>query len=470
MTTDSRRLPLVPGADSLEQLLALRRGSPVTVRQFIADVLQAASRLPDRCHVLNACTDRYAFCVGFAAALLRGQVTVLPPNQTAEMVAQLGRSFPDLYCLADDPSLHIGLPVVALPTRSADPCSVAVMPAIPADRVAAQVLTSGSTGTPRAHVKRWHELVQSTRGAAAVHALALGRATLDGVTFVATVPPQHMYGLESSVLLALCSGAILDSGRPFYPQDIADSLARVAGARALVSTPFHLRALLESGVPLPAIDLIVCATAPLPIDLAVRAEQACGAPLLEIYGCTEAGQIASRRPTRESVWSTMGGLAVAPKTEASIEAGQDPATAFVVSGGHLDAPVDLSDRLEIETPQRFHLGGRGADLVNIAGKRASLAQLAFQLHAIDGIEDGVFHLIEAEAGGVDRLVAVVVAPRLSRSDIVEALRPRIDAVFLPRRVFKVEALPRSATGKLPAANLTELVTQLLKRDFANDAT
>ncbi|CAN5135072.1 xanthomonadin biosynthesis 3-hydroxybenozate--AMP ligase XanA2 [soil metagenome] len=469
MNAADRRLPLVPGAGSLDQVLAWRRGAPVTVRQFIADALQAASRLPDRGHVLNACTDRYSFTVGFAAALLRGQVSVLPPNQTAEMVAQLGRSFPDLYCLADDPSLRIGLPVVALPARAADPCRVDTMPSIPADRVAAEVLTSGSTGTPRAHVKRWRELVHGTLAAAAGHAIALDRTTLEGLTVVATVPPQHMYGLESSVLLSLCAGASIDSGRPFYPQDIADALARQVDGRILVTTPFHLRALLDSGVVLPPIDLILCATAPLPIELAVRAEQQTGAPLIEIYGCTEAGQVASRRPARAAAWTTMGALAVTMKPAAAADAGRDDAAGYVVSGGHLDAPVELSDRLELETPHRFHLGGRGADLVNIAGKRASLAQLAFQLHAIDGIQDGLFHLVEVEPGGVDRLIAIVVAPTLSGAEIVEALRPRIDSVFLPRRVFKVDALPRNATGKLPSAWVAELVARLMHRDFASDA-
>ena len=80
---------------------------------------------------------------------------------------------------------------------------------------------------------------------------------------VATVPAQHSYGFESSVLLALLGDAAFDAGRPFYPADIAAALARVPRPRALVTTPFHLKALLLAGTELPPVDLVLSATAPL---------------------------------------------------------------------------------------------------------------------------------------------------------------------------------------------------------------
>ena len=41
---------------------------------------------------------------------------------------------------------------------------------------------------------------------------------------VATVPAQHMYGFESTVLVAMLAGAAFDTERPFYPADIAAAL------------------------------------------------------------------------------------------------------------------------------------------------------------------------------------------------------------------------------------------------------
>ncbi len=62
--------------------------------------------------------------------------------------------------------------------------------------------------------------------------------------------------------------------------------------------PSICRPCLASGIDLPAIDLLLSATAPLSLTtLAADAEARTGAPLLEIYGSTESGQLASRRTT-----------------------------------------------------------------------------------------------------------------------------------------------------------------------------
>ncbi len=66
-----------------------------------------------------------------------------------------------------------------------------------------------------------------------------------------------------------------------------------------------------------------------------------------------------------------------------------------------------------------------------------------------GVEDGVVLQLEADRpGGVGRIAALAVAPRLSAEDIVAALRGSVDPVFLPRRVRLLPHLPRNGTGKL----------------------
>ena len=121
-------------------------------------------------------------------------------------------------------------------------------------------------------------------------------------------------------------------------------------------------------------------------------------------------------------------------------------------------PTPLADVLEVLGPDRFRLLGRSNDLVNIAGKRSSLSHLNFHLNAIDGVVDGAFWSPpdSGDAAGIVRLVAFVVAPGLGREQILAALRSRVDAAFLPRRIVPVEALPREPTGKLTAARLAEL--------------
>ena len=54
-------------------------------------------------------------------------------------------------------------------------------------------------------------------------------------------------------------------------------------------------------------------------------------------------------------------------------------------GGHIEQPTACCDVLELTGGDRFLLHGRVADLVNIAGKRSSLAYLNHQLNSIPGV-------------------------------------------------------------------------------------
>jgi acyl-coenzyme A synthetase/AMP-(fatty) acid ligase len=116
------------------------------------------------------------------------------------------------------------------------------------------------------------------------------------------------------------------------------------------------------------------------------------------------------------------------------------------------------------------LHGRHADLINIAGKRASLAYLNQQLGAIPGVEDGVFLPPADEAAdSVARLAALVVAPAHTPASLMQALRERIDPIFLPRPLLFVDALPRNATGKLPARLALELLGRLRAKPVTGGA-
>ncbi len=131
----------------------------------------------------------------------------------------------------------------------------------------------------------------------------------------------------------------------------------------LVTTPFQLKTLLDSGIALPQIDLTLSATAPLSPQLAARAEAALGAPLMEIYGCTEAGQVATRRTTKGPEWHTYDGWVLSGDGDGDGDCTQ-------VQGWHVPEPTLLADVLEVLAPQTFRLLGRSSDLINIAGKRS----------------------------------------------------------------------------------------------------
>ncbi|KML62883.1 beta-hydroxyacyl-ACP dehydratase [Burkholderia cepacia] len=452
---------------SPDQTIAWRDGAPVTVRAFVADVARVAAALPAGVHVFNVCRDRYRFAVSLCAALVAGKISLLPSTHTPEMVRQLASFAPDAFCLHDAPDCAIDLPRFAYPDAApgdfADDAPFTV-PRIDAARIMAYVFTSGSTGAPVPHRKTWGFLVGCVRAAADRLGLLDGRAA----TLIGTVPAQHMYGFESTVLLALIGGLAFSNRQPFYPIDIRDELDAIPQPRVLVTSPIHLRALLSAGHALPRAALVLSATAPLSEKLACEAETALDAPLVEIYGSTETGQIATRRTSQGAAWQLFPGIQLDARDEpASDGTGDDSGPTVWVSGGHVEAPVPMGDALELLSDGRFLLHGRKADLVNIAGKRTSLAYLNHQLNAIPAVIDGVFFMPDEAAPAhadtdlepVTRLVALVVAPTLAAADLQRALRERIDPAFMPRPLVFVDALPRNETGKLPRDVLAALVAR-----------
>lgn len=438
-------LPLVIH-DSPESIIAWRDNSAITRNQFLADVELLASQLPASSHVLNVCSDRYHFSVGVAAAMVTGRISMLPPTVTPTMIQQLRIFAPDVFCLNDSDTCIIDLPQLRYPTHSAKPTKELVVPLIPSNQCAAIVFTSGSTGAPLPHNKSWGSLVSSVQA----EALRLGLTNKsEPHNLTGTVPPQHMYGFESSVLMAWQSGCALNAAQPFYPADICQALANTPCPRVLISSPVHLRALVDAELVVPELTCVVSATAPLAESLVHKVEAYCKAPLMEIYGCTETGLIASRRASLSLAWQLF------PKITLSIEA--DKAYA---SGGHIPEKIALSDVIELLVDGSFLLHGRLADMVNIAGKRHSLASLNHLLSTIPGVNDGVFYMPDESSGArVTRLAAFVVAPGMSQAELLKNLRKHIEPVFLPRPLLLLDALPRNSTGKLPRTALQALLNQ-----------
>jgi acyl-coenzyme A synthetase/AMP-(fatty) acid ligase len=205
----------------------------------------------------------------------------------------------------------------------------------------------------------------------------------------------------------------------------------------------HLRALARSGEVLPDCRFALVSTMPLLPALAAQVESLASAPVIEIFGSTETGVIATRRTATETSWQPIG--------DVRLEQGE---RATSVSGAHFPSPQALADLVEITADGRFTLLGRHADMVKIGGRRASLAGLNQLLPELPGLQDGVFYLPQTDSP-TERLV-LMHAGELDRAGAERWLRERIDAVFLPRAWLQVERLPRDANGKLPRAALDAL--------------
>lgn len=436
-------LPLLPPAPcSAEATWARDRTA------LLARVDALARALPDVPAAINLCLDRQWFAIGLLACLRRGILTVLPNSNAPAHLSELCQRHPGAVALGDqaEPLLTDGpwfrVDEAAAQTGLADHAADAA-PLAPSERVLARFYTSGSTGEPKACDKTFGHLLAGHRAAVArIWALTGGPCPVVGTSSF-----RHMFGFEATVTLPLWGGGMLTPDTPFFPADIAQTLADLPAPALLVSTPYHLRKMLEADIAYPRCAGLLSATAPLSPELAREAEARFGAPLLEIYGSTELGMLATRRTSETSYWHLLDGFTL-QTTEAGFEA----------SGPALANPQLLHDLIEPQDPTHFRLVDRSSNLINVVGKRSSLGLLNQVLQGLPGVLDGVFCLPPGTTQhDVARLAAFVVAPGLTPADVLAGLRAHVDPVFLPRPIVMLAQLPRDANAKLPAAALQALI-------------
>ena len=438
-------LPLIAGFDAAAPLI-WHRGTGVTAGEFLGQVLALADALPAQPYLVNLCEQRANFLVAWCAAVVRGQTNLLPASRAPQVIADAQASHGDNH-IVDDAVVQA---VLARRPLAAGPGD---LPHIGAAQIVQIAFTSGSTGTPTGHAKGWGSLHFNTRFNAERIRECLHPAMLAArPTLIATVPPQHMYGTETSVLLPLLAGMAVHGARPLFPGDVAVALAEVSAPRILVTTPVHLRTLLASTLSFPEIAAVVSATAPMDAQLAQQVASVLKAPLLEMFGSTETCVIATRLTARESAWRLYPGVTLDPAADHTW-----------VQAPWFDQATRLQDVVELTADGRMLLRGRNVDMIEIAGKRASLSDLTRRLLAIPGVQDAVvFQPADGEAeaqgvGRVQRVAAAVVAPGLNAQHILGVLAQSVDPAFLPRPLLLLAQLPRNELGKTARAQLLQLL-------------
>ncbi len=448
--------PLAAAPAHLDRPAVLDAGRTWTWRQIHEASIALARRFGDASAVCNLCVSRVGFLVTSLAALRHRRLLVLPPsggNAGLTAVLQAAarpvvvadpEAWPEAWC--DERSTPY---VRCRPDWQPARASAGALAWQPAwDETAVVLYTSGSTGAPEAQAKT---LLHLARGALVLGArleaeVEGGLAAIGRI--VCSVPPQHMFGLECSVMLSLVHGIPVLDKRPLLPADVSAAFAG-ALAGAWIATPMHLRSLVQSAVAVPCCSVVIASTMPLTQSVARQSEQLVRAPVLEIYGSTETGALAMRRTARGTAWRPMDGVRLEAMDEAMLG-----------RGTHFASPVKLLDELLIEPDGTFTLLGRQTDLVKIAGRRASLAGLNLLLQDLPGLEDGVFYL-PATGRPTERLCLIHSGPPLDRAATRRWLRERLDLVFLPRAFIRVDRLPRGDNGKLRRQALDQVFAEWL---------
>jgi acyl-coenzyme A synthetase/AMP-(fatty) acid ligase len=382
----------------------------------VARALPPASSRADR--ALVVCDDRYRFAVCLLAAWKTGRVVALPPNGQPGTIRRLAAEDGAMMVLGDGDHLP-GLDVRSV---LAQPGAVPAFapPVLEADLLLAILFTSGSTGAP----EPWPKTAAQLLGEALLLSEVFGVGPGDRI--LATLPPQHIYGLLFGVLLPLVSGGAFLRSTPLHPESVGER-ARETSATVLVSVPAHLKYLAAPGrSEAPRFRLLFSSGAPLDALLA-QALPRLAHEAHEILGSTETGGVASRRPAVEERWRPLPGVQVE----------EGPEGRLLLDSPFLDAcadrPFPCADRIELAADGAFRHLGRVDDVVKVAGKRLALSDLERMLRAIEGVRDAAALAVSTDAARGTEVWAVVAGQGLAQSAIREALLQQLDPVLLPTR-------------------------------------
>ena len=396
---------------------------------------------------INLCEDRYRFLVAFCAAAVRGQTTLLPPSRAPAVVDQVRAQYPDSYCLGDD-ALRVRRrrDCVRLPQRAAGTRRRAA-----ADR-------RRSRGRDRLHLRQHRPAARLRQDLGQLphqHRAEPRRAGRPAATRGrhATSSPRCRRSTCTAWRCRCCcrcsAPVAVHAARPFFPADVARALRDAPTPPLLVTTPVHLRALVESDA---AIAAAGAASSRRPRrcrpELALAAEAALR--LRSARGVRFHRNLRDRAPPHRARSGVDAAARRAPGAAARRHRGARAAPGRAGGAGRpgRSATPTAASSCAAATPT---CSRSPASAPRSATSRASCSRCRASRTAWCSSSTS------ADAIGVRRIAALAVAPRLDEATILPALRQQLDPVFLPRPLRRVAALPRNETGKLPRGALAALL-------------
>lgn len=390
--------------------------------------------------------DSYLFIVALLASLHAGKVPVIPGHCRASLLNEQQELFDGVLSEATLTweGVHI---VVAASEKTASRGDIS-LPPVAADSYV-ELFTSGSTGQPKQIIKPIALLDEEAQ-------MLFTRfgPRLEGCCVVASVVPQHLYGLTFRIFLPMACGLPLHAAMLYYAEQLSalDNQQRYV----FISSPAFLKRLDPKLAP-PPVNMILSAGGMLPWKQVQETQQWLNVWLDEIYGSTETGIVAWRqRIDNGTSWQLF--------PEVTLRAEADEWRLFSPllndeQGMLLDDNIELVD-------DGFRLAGRRGRIVKIEEKRVSLSEIERRLMALEGIADAA--AVAVSRGGRQGVGVVLVLTASARQLWQEhggkaqeqawrrALLPLLEPVAVPRYWRVVDEIPVNSMNKRVYAQLQEL--------------
>jgi uncharacterized 2Fe-2S/4Fe-4S cluster protein (DUF4445 family) len=393
----------------------------------------------DNAPVCLCSEDRGVMAATFLASLANGPELLLPHALSASAILELHQLTGFTRAIATSGDLLPAGVTVIDPSRLVNSAETLTSEfQIDPDRTWVHLFTGGSTGTPRL----WSKTSRNLLGE--VNHLINDFEIDSNDRILASIPALHIYGLLYSLLVPLVASARVISETPSFPEEIKKQMTDLSPT-IFVSVPVHYRALRENPPEKGALRLAFSSAGPLAETDAMAFLKATGVDLVEIYGSTETGGIATRCRSKS-------------------EAGFTPyqCIQWRVTGDRLDVrsaflsqelPVrssgwyTVADRVKPHGSDGFMVTGRMDHIVKVGGNRIDLEKVRQAIMGVDGVEDALVLANPVETGRNQEVVALVVGSTSAdrvRVSLGHVLAPHEN----PRRICILDRIPMSPTGKI----------------------
>ena len=401
----------------------------------------------DTTPICLATDRRELLAAALLAALAGGPPLLLPPSLSSRNLARLHQETKFSTALTEEDRLPT-LPGRVRAIRAVIPGESLTLRSGPPDleRTILHIFTGGSTGRP----KIWAKSAGNIFGEALYLACHFGITEQDCI--LATVPPLHIYGLLFSVLLPLVTGARVVAATPAFPGDITTTV-RNHRVTVLAAVPAHYRVLRNADLHNASLRLAVSSAGPLAAEDSLNFYRNSNVGVVEIFGSTETGGIATRNRARNEERFTP----LAPV------AWQVCDNRLAVHSPFLSPDLPRTDDDFFITADRvaaqaggFLPLGRSDNIAKVGGKRVDLEEIRELFNAAAGVEESVV-LALPETGGRGEVIGVLLQGTPDMDTLKSMLADRLDPHARPKILKHTDRIPILANGKYDRPAILKLL-------------
>jgi acyl-coenzyme A synthetase/AMP-(fatty) acid ligase len=430
---------ILSGPDRSEQAFVLSR---TTFAELYAMAASIRRYLRDRVEERFVCLcaeDKSVVTAALLASLAEGPALVVPYSFNVNVLAELQRLTGYRHAIMDTAGpVPEGVSRFEPLTSGRERFSPETWTARDPEDEWLRLFTGGSTGSPKMWTKTVRNLLSESLSIVENYHIS------PRDRMVATVSPNHIYGLLYSILAPLLASAAVAPQIPSFPGEI-ESAVRESNATILISVPAHYRALNGHPFAPGALRLAFSSAGMLSAEDAAAFSNCTGVPIAEIYGSTETGGIAARvRAAGETDFKPY------PAIDVRIEEERLKVRSDYLSP---DLPIQedgyfvVGDRVAATAGGRFELFGRSDGIVKVAGRRVDLDVVRQALKKLPQVQDAVAIALPVDNGRENQIVAVVEG-RAVTADLHRMLSNALEPYARPRSIKVVAKIPMTSAGKI----------------------